>query len=73
MKYWTIVYPDENENAVFETLSEDEILRQYWDYWYGRMCKKYGKEHVDVTYSPQDCIDDWTCLHWAVEATETKS
>lgn len=72
MKYWTIVYPDENENAVFETLSEDEILKQYWDYWYGRMCKKYGKEHVDATYCHQDCIDDWTCLHWAVEVTETK-
>lgn len=72
MKYWTIVYPDENENAVFETLSEDEILKQYWDYWYGRMCKKYGKEHVDENYCHQDCIDDWTCLHWAVEATETK-
>lgn len=65
MKYWSISYPDENDNDVVETLSEDEIIKQYWDYWYGKMCEKYSKEHVDENYTKQNCIDDWTILHWA--------
>ena len=68
MRYWTIAYPDENGNDVVETLSDDEIIKQYWDYWYGRMCDKFGKEYVDANYSKQDCIDDWTVVHWAVES-----
>lgn len=68
MRYWTIAYPDENGNDVVETLSDDEIIKQYWDYWYGRMCDKFGKEHVDTNYCKQDCIDDWTIVHWAVES-----
>lgn len=70
MKYWTIAYPDEKGNDVVETLSEDEIIAQYWNYWYGKMCEKFGKEHVDANYSRQDCIDDWTVVHWAVESTD---
>ena len=65
MKYWCISYPDENDIDVVETLSEDEIIKQYWPYWYGKMCEKFGKEHVDENYSHQDCIDDWTVVHWA--------
>jgi hypothetical protein len=65
MNYWTICYPNEKDETVYETLSEDDILNQYWSYWYGKMCEKFGKEHVDANYSKQDCIDDWTILHWA--------
>ena len=70
MKYWTIAYPDENGEDVVETLSEKEIIEHYWHYWYGRMCDKFGKEHVDATYTIQDCIDDWTVVHWAVESKD---
>lgn len=69
MKYWSIGYPDEDGNDVVETLSEREIVEQYWHYWYGRMCDKYGKEHVDAHYTVQDCIDDWVVVHWAWEST----
>jgi hypothetical protein len=65
MKYYTICYPNEHNETVWETLSEDEILADYWDYWYGKMCEKYGKEHVDATYSRHECIDDWCIVHWA--------
>ena len=65
MKYWCISYPDENDIDVVETLSEDEIIKQYWPHWYGKMCEKFGKEHVDMNYCHQDCIDDWTVVHWA--------
>lgn len=68
MRYWSINYLDENDNDVVETLSEKEIIEQYWHYWYGRMCDKFGKEHVDTNYAIQDCIDDWTVVHWAWES-----
>lgn len=69
MKYYSITYPDEDTDVV-ETLSEEEILSEYWDYWYVRMCKKFGKEHVDANFCKQDCIDDWVIVHWAWESTE---
>lgn len=52
------------------TLSEEEILNQYWDYWYGRMCQKFGKDEVDDIYNKQDCIDDWVVVHWAWEVKQ---
>lgn len=69
MKYYSIAYLD-GDIDVIETLSEEEILSEYWDYWYDRMCKKFGKEHVDANYCRQDCIDDWIIVHWAWESTE---
>lgn len=71
-KYWTIVYPDENNNTIYETLSEDEIIAQYWDYWYGRMCAKFGKEHVDANYTRRECIEDWCIVHWAWSSNDEK-
>lgn len=67
MKYWTYVQPgdDGGVSPVYITLSEQEILDQYWDYWYGQMCKALGKEEVDAKWTKQDCIDDWIVVHWA--------
>lgn len=53
-----------------ETLSEEEIRKQYYPYWYGKMCKKFGKEHVDTNYCFEDCLDDWKVVHWAWEIDE---
>jgi hypothetical protein len=61
-RFWSIVYPDENNNTITETLSEKQIIEQYWDYWCMRM-KSVGKDPADYTY--QDCIEDWVIIHWA--------
>lgn len=53
-----------------ETLSEDDIRQKYWPLWYGKMCDKFGKEHVDANYSFEDCLDDWKIVHWAWEVDE---
>lgn len=58
-------YSDDGGHIV--TMSEEEIRKQYWPYWYGRMCEKFGQEHVDKTYSFQDCLDDWIIVNWAWE------
>jgi hypothetical protein len=69
MRYWTIVEPgDDGVTPVYLTYSDDEILAQYWDHWYGKMCEKYGKVIVDNNWTKQDCIDDWVVVHWALES-----
>ena len=47
------------------TMSEEDIRKQYYPYWYDRMCKKFGKDHVDATFSFEDCLDDCIVVNWA--------
>lgn len=58
---------DVNANTVV-TKSEEQIIHEYWPYWYGLMCKKYGKEYVDQNYSIVDCLDDWIVVNLAWES-----
>ena len=69
MRYFTYHEPDDNGVDQQRTLSEEDIRKEYWTYWYSQMCKKYGKSHVDKNYSFTDCIDDWAVVHWAHEVT----
>lgn len=70
MKYWSIVLPSDNDGTPFcETLSEDEIIDQYWDRWSERMIAKYGEEEFEKNWCKRDCIDDWVVVHWAIEST----
>ena len=50
------------------TISEDEIKRTYWPYWYERMCKKFGKTEVDAKFCFKDCLEDWIIVNWAWES-----
>lgn len=62
--------PDDEENKhQVVTKSEDEIIEQYYPYWYSKMCDKFGKDYVDANYNKFDCIDDWVVIHWAWEST----
>jgi len=70
MKYWSFAYPDSNDKDCVDTLSESDIIAEYWPFWYVAMCNKFGKEHVDANYSEQDCIDDWVVVHWAWESKD---
>ena len=57
---------DPDINSVV-TVSEEDIRRDYYPWWYDKMCKKYGKNHVDATYSFEDCLEDWVVVNWAWE------
>ena len=46
-----------NENLII-TKSEEEIRKEFYSYWYGQMCNKFGQEVVDRDYSFEDCLDD---------------
>jgi len=70
LKYYSYNEYSEDGGEVI-TLSEQDIIDQYFDYWYSRMCAKFGKEHVDANYNKQNCIDDWVVVHWAWEVDNT--
>jgi hypothetical protein len=62
--------PDHPDGGYVVTKSEEEIVKEYHSFWYGEMCEKFGKEHVDATYSSDDCIQDWIVIHWAWEVKQ---
>jgi len=72
MRYWTYAEPtsETDSTPVYTTVSDKEIVDSYWEWWYSKMCKKYGKDHVDANYAKQDCIDDWVTTHWAWEVNK---
>jgi len=69
IKYFRYIEPRDPTNDDFSseivTLSEQEILDTYWDYWYSKVCEKFGKSE----YSTKSCIKDWCAAHraWRVE------
>jgi hypothetical protein len=63
MRYFS--YNEVGEGVV--TVSEDDIRKYYWPYWYNRMCEKYGQKYVDDIYSFKECLDDWMVINWAWE------
>jgi hypothetical protein len=70
MKYYSYntYKTDPSVDPYVDVKSEEEILLEYWDYWYGKMCDKFGKDNVDQNYCRLDCIDDWCVVHWAWES-----
>ena len=68
MRYYSFAYPDQDKDVV-ETMSEDDIRKEYYPYWYGKMCEKFGQERVDAYYTFEDCLDDWKVVHWAWDVT----
>ena len=67
MRYFTFneFYGDTGTTV---TISEEDIRKEYYPYWYEQMCKKYGKDHVDENYTFEDCLMDWSIIHWAWES-----
>ena len=69
MRYFSFNdYDDQGGHVV--TMSEEEIRREYWPYWYKKMCEKYGQERVDNDYTFEDCLTDWIIVNWAWESKD---
>lgn len=66
MRYYSYNEFDSDGGRVV-TMSEEEIRKEYWPYWYKKMCAKFGQEHVDANYSFEECLIDWLTVHWAWE------
>ena len=66
MRYFSydeLVEPGEGTSVV--TVSEDDIRKEYYPWWYEKVCKKYGKEEVDKNWSFEDCLEDWITTNYA--------
>ena len=46
----------------WETLSDTDILDQYFPYW---MSKMIEAKRPDFEITPERCIEDWCIVHWA--------
>lgn len=66
MRYWTICYPDVNTMGQdynhWETLSDQDILDQYWVYWFVKMIN--NQQPLEELTSER-CIEDWCIVHCA--------
>lgn len=69
MRYYSYNELGDNDENIVVTMSEEEIKKTYYPYWYERMCKKFGKEHVDQNYSFNECLEDWIIVNWAWESS----
>lgn len=65
MRYFNFIEPGDDGEAVHQVVSEEEIRQTYYPIWYKNVCKKYGKEYTDATYSFEECLDDWCGIHGA--------
>ena len=53
-----------NYNIVIEK-TEQEVLDDFWNYWYAKMITKYGEG--DELITKENCIHDWCTMHGAWE------
>lgn len=70
MRYYSYNEYTEDEKGLVLTVSEEDIRRDYWPFWYNKMCEKYGKDQVDANYCFEDCLEDWIVVNWAWESKD---
>lgn len=63
IRVWEYVEPgDDGVTPVFIRMNDDEILKEYYDYWESQMINKFGPS---VEISSEMCIEDWCIINWA--------
>ena len=68
IRYFRYLEQDESTGAdLIITVSEEDIRRDYYPYWLGKMHNKFGEEYVALNYTFEDALDDWIVGNWAVE------
>jgi hypothetical protein len=60
------VYDQDGESIY----TEEEILKEYWEYWSMRMIQHGG---LSPLITPENCIDDWIVVNWAVKVDAMES
>lgn len=66
--YNSPVYNSSGEHVDDEviTVTEDQIIKEYYSWWEAQMIKKFGVGHYLIT--PEQCIEDWIVVNWAWES-----
>ena len=75
MRYFRFNQPSDKKDCTYETVtkSEDEIINEYWDFWYKKMIRKYGKTTVDSKYGRAHCIRDWCKIKHAWQVVDCQA
>jgi hypothetical protein len=68
MRTFKYSVPSENDDVKEIILTEEDILKEYWEFWSRKMTEKYGLDHEWIT--EKNCIEDWIAGHWALEITK---
>jgi len=66
---------DDNGNDEVITMSEEEILDVYWEYWKGSMEVAVTKKNTVAYNKPEmitkeNCIENWVIVNWAYPVKE---
>lgn len=67
--YYDEYDPEPNTNTL-RTISEYDILMQYYPIWKKNMINKFGEEVFAKNWTLQDCINDWTIVNFAWKEEE---
>lgn len=62
-KVWVHVEPDKDGNPVYIRYTEEQILKEYYDFWCYKT-RKAGRTHL---ITERECIKDWVAIHWSWE------
>jgi hypothetical protein len=69
MRTFEYVEPGPDDQPVFIRKTEEQILEEYYPYWFQQMAKKVT-DRTQITR--EGCIEDWCVVHWATEVPEGK-
>ena len=50
MKRYRYGIIDDDDQFKEIILTEDDILRDYWEFWSRKMAEKHGPDHEDITH-----------------------
>jgi hypothetical protein len=63
MRYYRYITQGDGDEPIRVTISEDQILREYFPYWIRQMIR-VGRTPL---ITQENCIDDFCVVHWAQE------
>ena len=52
------------------TVSEEDIRKEYWPYWFSLKVKEVGPEKANTDFVFEDCLQEWIIINWAWEVKE---
>jgi len=61
----------ENGEPIVTIVTDQQILKEYWEYWCRSMEEKKGLTVEEFrALNQDDCIEDWINIHWAWQVDE---
>ena len=72
MNHWSF-YESNGARILTRTMSESDILKQYWSLWAQRKMDSVGVKRFRTEYNEDDCISDWVMIKDAWQSEDFES